>query len=179
MKTAIAEKSSPNSNQTKSPQDACGFSPRKDYTDKPDDIEEVWLSFSWLKSLSEKISTPTPFVFGAGRSLDRDSTVCPEMELYTFTELSNGWISFKSAIFIILDRDIYNKKHTLFYIWYENGKVNSPKYSLKMPWMTRIDDRSTDDVWRNFCRLNIKFNNKFELLVKNEIVWYTTCLNEF
>ena len=48
-------------NQPKTPVD---FPPRKDYsyTDKSDDIEEVWLSFSWLKSLSEKISSPTPFV---------------------------------------------------------------------------------------------------------------------
>ena len=28
-------------NQIKSLQEACGFSPRKDYTDTPDDIEEV------------------------------------------------------------------------------------------------------------------------------------------
>ena len=30
-------------------------------------------------------------------------TVSPEMELYVFTELSKGWISLKSGIFITLD----------------------------------------------------------------------------
>ena len=58
------------------------------------------------------------------------------MELYGFTELSNGWISFKSGIFITYLLDIYNKKSHFFYIWPKLADLNSPKYLQKMPSQT-------------------------------------------
>ena len=53
-------------------------------------LVSLWAYFYTLKCKNERI---------ADFSEDRFSKVWPEMELYRFTELSNGWTSFKSGIF--------------------------------------------------------------------------------
>ena len=63
--------------------------------------------------------TPSPFIayFSHCQTKfldDQFSTVCPEMDSYTFSVLSNGLISYKWGIFMNNWRYFYLKKHTLF-----------------------------------------------------------------
>ena len=106
-----------------------------------------------------------------GFSDDQFSKVDPELELYTFTELSNGWISLKIGIFI----SILIQKSTHFLYLAKIGRVKFPKIIVKN---ATIFVSFFSIRLYTFHKIFLNIDIKIDFLVKNQIVWYTTWWEE-
>ena len=117
--------------------------------------------------------------FWPGVSSDRVSTVRPEMDLYTFSVLLIVKKS-PNVVFSIYFLVYYFRKTPLF--WYLtrylawNRGIEFSKLFIKNA--TKCAKKFLLDDW-NSLEIYLKLNNRFELLVKNETVWYTAWLTEF